>query len=290
MTEVNSSTREKLLKGGIDPSDAVSIGGTWPFTMVLNRINSGVIDRPLVDSFDFFMPTRPVTLYETTGGYSRRKFVYRPGMLAFSPPRADWSIEWEGVMEGVAFAFELTTIQKAVSAIYAESFDTMEWRLALSDHSPALAYLGLDIAGQVAAGYPNGPMRVDEQVRVFLSMAIRRYSSTASRQTALVGVMSAPALRAVKFIEQNLSGQLSVERVCSVAAVSLPQLNRIFRAEIGDSVWRYITKKRLSSAADELRRTQRSIADIAAGCGFSGVRHFRRSFKAEYGVTPEAYR
>jgi AraC family transcriptional regulator len=47
---------------------------------------------------------------------------------------------------------------------------------------------------------------------------------------------------------------------------------------------------RLRRAAIRLRTERAKILDIALGCGFGDISNFNRSFRAEFGVSPRAYR
>jgi AraC-like DNA-binding protein len=47
---------------------------------------------------------------------------------------------------------------------------------------------------------------------------------------------------------------------------------------------------RLRRAAVRLRNEPAKIVDIALDCGFGDVSNFNRAFRAEFGVSPRAYR
>lgn len=47
---------------------------------------------------------------------------------------------------------------------------------------------------------------------------------------------------------------------------------------------------RLSKATELMRRTDSSIGDIAALCGYPNQLHFSRAFKKRYGVCPRQWR
>ena len=58
----------------------------------------------------------------------------------------------------------------------------------------------------------------------------------------------------------------------------------------GDSFAAYVTDKRLTGAAEALRRTNDKILTVSQDVGFSNLSNFNRQFKKRYGVTPREYR
>ena len=52
----------------------------------------------------------------------------------------------------------------------------------------------------------------------------------------------------------------------------------------------YIVRARLREAALRLAAERAPVLDIAFDCGFGDVSNFNRSFRAEFGISPRAYR
>lgn len=274
----------------IGVSTLTDIDNRWPTVVSLFRSSSGNGQRFLKGVFEIFIPTRTIQLHEISGGMERTSFSYQKGMVAFSPPQAHWEIEWQGTIEGVCFYFAPETMRRAAADIYGEELEETNWRLALSDYAPAIAYLGLDIASQAKNGFPVGQDHINDLMRAFLSLAIRRYSKSDRRNSARVGIFSPQVLQAIKYIDANLEQDLSTDSICFHSAVSVPHLNRLFRKEVGHSVWRYVTRQRLNLAARKLLETTETVDRIGRSSGFRSKVNFERHFKARFGVTPIAYR
>ncbi len=101
-------------------------------------------------------------------------------------------------------------------------------------------------------------------------------------------------LRRVRnFIHMHLAdAQLSPDRIAHAEGISTRYLHMLFRRQ-GESVSRYVQLQRLEACRRSLERGDlagMSVTDIAFGWGFNDSSHFNRLFKAEYGVTPKAWR
>lgn len=99
-----------------------------------------------------------------------------------------------------------------------------------------------------------------------------------------------PIFRSIAIIEERIQEKLTVENLADSIHFSKYHYQRMFREVVGDSVMRYVTKRRLSLAAEELAETDTSVLEIALKYGFDSHEGFSRSFRAYMGVTPTEYR
>ncbi|GHC23309.1 FeaR family transcriptional regulator [Kushneria pakistanensis] len=96
-----------------------------------------------------------------------------------------------------------------------------------------------------------------------------------------------------QFIDQHLQEDgISPERLASAFHMSVRQLYRLFEQH-GETVCRYVQRRRLARCAEELASpilSRRSITQIAYKWGFTDSAHFSRSFKREFSSSPREYR
>jgi AraC family transcriptional regulator len=97
-------------------------------------------------------------------------------------------------------------------------------------------------------------------------------------------------MRAVRFIEKNLSSPMSLEEAAAESAWSFFHFHRIFQAVMGIAPGEYLRMRRLSEAARLLSAGDSSAAEVARAVGFGSPEAFSRSFKAQFGRTPGDYR
>lgn len=104
--------------------------------------------------------------------------------------------------------------------------------------------------------------------------------------------MKSPVTRAIWLIESHLETEpeLDLGRIADYAGVSRHHLVRAFGTSTGQSVMRYVRKRRLSNAAKMLCNSpenQHGILGIALNAGYNSHEAFTRAFRNEFGMTPE---
>lgn len=96
--------------------------------------------------------------------------------------------------------------------------------------------------------------------------------------------------KAVEYIGEHISGELSVNDVAGHLNVSRSHLYELFRREIGVSPQQFLANARLANARKLLAETDISIADAAGLCGYKNVFAFSRAFKQANGMPPRDFR
>ncbi len=94
---------------------------------------------------------------------------------------------------------------------------------------------------------------------------------------------------ALSYINENLSRELSVEKLAEQVYLSKYHFMRLFKAQTGTTVHAYVRQKRLLYAA-RLIREGMSAARAASESGFSDYSAFHRAFKESFGVSPGSLR
>ena len=96
--------------------------------------------------------------------------------------------------------------------------------------------------------------------------------------------------RVLDYIEANLEGDLSLDRLASIACLSRYHFARAFKQALGHPPRRYVNARRLERAKALLIQGDRSLVDIALAISFSDQANFTRAFKQATGQTPGQYR
>ncbi len=98
----------------------------------------------------------------------------------------------------------------------------------------------------------------------------------------------------IAIVEQYIQGHygetLSLDILAEKVYLTPHYLSSIFIQEKGIGMNKYIKTVRMEKARELLRDTNMKISDISEKVGYSSLSYFCRSFRNEYGVTPEQYR
>ncbi len=95
---------------------------------------------------------------------------------------------------------------------------------------------------------------------------------------------------ALAYIAAHAGDGIDIHDVAAAIHMSPSGLAALFRRNGRESPGRAIVNARLQQAADLLARTDASIAEIAARCGFSEHSALTRAFRTRFAETPIAYR
>ena len=88
-----------------------------------------------------------------------------------------------------------------------------------------------------------------------------------------------------QFVEQHISEEINVERLCREFHISRTRLYDLTRQYTDGGISAFIQKKRLKYAKKLLKTTDMSVAEISDAVGFSDYNYFLRVFKKEYGIS-----
>lgn len=96
--------------------------------------------------------------------------------------------------------------------------------------------------------------------------------------------------RAIDYIYENYSKNISVTDIAEYLGIDRRYLYRLFKEEYNMSPQKYLLNFRLKTAMNKLEGGNMSIADIAYNCGFNDASAFCHQFKKVYKDTPLNYR
>ncbi len=97
--------------------------------------------------------------------------------------------------------------------------------------------------------------------------------------------------RVTDYIDANLTEDLDLEKIASVASFSKYHFHRIFSSITGEPLGQYIQRLRLEKAAGEVgSRKDVPITEIAMNYNFSSSAVFSRSFRERFGMSPSEWR
>ena len=91
---------------------------------------------------------------------------------------------------------------------------------------------------------------------------------------------------AIDYIENNLDKEISYEEAARIACCSTYYFQRMFSYVAGISLSEYIRRRRMSQAAFELQRTDKTVLEVALKYGYTSPTSFNRAFQRVHGINP----
>lgn len=93
----------------------------------------------------------------------------------------------------------------------------------------------------------------------------------------------------IEYILAHLASELSINAIAKAACLSPTQLKKHFKAQMGVSIFTYITQARMEKAKTLLTHTDYPIAIIAEKVGYLSPSSFSRRFNEHFGLSPKAF-
>jgi AraC-like DNA-binding protein len=92
------------------------------------------------------------------------------------------------------------------------------------------------------------------------------------------------------YLRDHYHEPITNRQLARLAHMSIRAFERRFHGSFHLTPQKYVRKLRLRMASRALVHTGRTLAEVAADCGFSDQSHFTRVFRQHFGLTPRDYR
>ena len=134
-------------------------------------------------------------------------------------------------------------------------------------------------------------------IEIWEELSLRLASQTVCLTAGLSGDAGASppsavarVTRVLRSIERYSHTNLGLGALAREARLSRYHFLRTFQRLTGLTPHQYLLRWRLREAATRLAAEPAKVLEIALDCGFGDVSNFNRAFRAEFGVSPRAYR
>ena len=95
---------------------------------------------------------------------------------------------------------------------------------------------------------------------------------------------------AMDYIENNLTGNIELEKAAKLALCSEYHFQRIFTLIANMPIMEYVRRRRMSLAAIDLQQNKTKVLDLALKYGYESHSAFTRAFNSIHGVSPMSAR
>jgi AraC family transcriptional regulator len=148
------------------------------------------------------------------------------------------------------------------------------------------------VDAELTSSGAGGPLAAESLANVLAVHLLRHVLAPRRPERGHDGTLPRGRLRSVvEYIEEHLGAGLTLAQLAGAARLSPYHFARQFRAATGLPPHRYVILRRVERAKQLLQAgTDLSLAEVAAGVGFSDQSQFSHHFKRLVGVTPGRFR
>ena len=96
--------------------------------------------------------------------------------------------------------------------------------------------------------------------------------------------------RALEYINRHYQEDINMAMVSNDVSMNYSVFSLTFKEYTGQSFVNYLKEIRLKEAKRLLDETDKKVIEISMAVGYENEKHFMKTFKSIYGVTPSEYR
>lgn len=137
-------------------------------------------------------------------------------------------------------------------------------------------------------GYEAISLRI---IELLLTAALRTWLAETPHESGWLKGLNDPIVsKVLRAMHDHPGRRWHLGTLAAAGCCSRSKLAEHFRSTIGETPFAYLTRLRMDIAKDILKRTRRSVEDVAKSLGYSSARTFARIFTAVAGESPSRYR
>ena len=234
----------------------------------------------------------PITCEYKKEGQFRPSFKTR-GAISFHPSQRPFSGGLKvtrGVFANVLFlALDPVFVSRIAEGLEldSEGIELIEQRRSAD---PTLHHIAMAFRAGVQSGAALDRMYGEGLSTALAAHLLREYGAAVlepKRQHG--GLPRAKLVRAVEYIQDQLSADLTVSGIAQAVGMSPDYFTRLFKESTGQSPHRYVVEARVRKAKDLLTTGKFTISEAAYQVGFVDQSHLTRHFKRVFGMPPKTF-
>jgi AraC-like DNA-binding protein len=138
--------------------------------------------------------------------------------------------------------------------------------------------------------HPSKDLFADLLMQELLVRILQNEAKLTHQQNAKINSNKNRMAYVLRYIQDNLNEQISVEQLSKKAYMSVSSFYREFKNEIGSSPNDYIIDERIKLAEKLLRQPNISVKEVCLQSGFNSFSYFSRIFKKRKNFSPSKYK
>lgn len=210
----------------------------------------------------------------------------RPGVISLLTNAAAAHWHWSEKIEVSHIYLSPAKLDDVASDIFQRDISGVELRDILRAEDQVVSRVLQDLLSEIAAGGVGQRLYADALTTQLCVHVLRNYAGELPALPPSRGLGTHEAQRIREYIEDNLSTNISLKDIASVANRSVYHLVRQFNETFGCSPHMYLVRRRLDRAKSLIQADRMPLKSIASSCGFADQSHMTRLFRRSFSTTP----
>jgi AraC family transcriptional regulator len=232
----------------------------------------------------------PSATVDCRRGGERHRGTTIHGDLELIPPNLGgvWELKTRDI--ALVIGLKLRTLQRVVEEAGGDP-TKLQVRNRFQARDPQIEHIGWALKAEMETGYPSGRVYLDALATGLAARIVRNHSSFSRITRPIKSAVPGAKLKAILgYIEDNLDRDLGLNEIAGVAGVSVSHFKVLFRKSVGLPPHQYVIRRRVESAATQLREGKIPIGQIALANGFCHQSHLAMHIRRVLGASPRELR
>ncbi|MGL4619565.1 MAG: helix-turn-helix domain-containing protein [Chroococcidiopsis sp.] len=233
---------------------------------------------------------RPVRLLQIRGGKTYIG-LYGKGDVSITPANLPFFCRWDSEDRYLQIRLASRFIQQVARETLEINPDQLELLSEFRIRDPQIESLGLLLLNELKQENLGGRLYIESLANVLAVHLLRQYSATEPRPlNHRGGLPEHQVVQVLDYIHDYLDQDIKLADLAELLDMSQFYFSAQFKQAIGISPYQYLLQQRVERAKQLLKKTERSIMEIALECGFNSHSHLSKQFRQLVGITPKVYR
>jgi AraC family transcriptional regulator len=233
---------------------------------------------------------RPIRFLQIKGGKTHIG-MYGKGDISITPEQTSFFGRWDDDDHYLQIRIASDFLQSVATEALEMNPDRLELLSEFRIRDRQIESIGLMLLSELQQDHLGGRLYVESLANVLAVHLLRQYSATEPRLFIHKGGLpERQVLQVLDYIHDHLERDIKLADLAALLGMSQFHFSYLFKQSIGTSPHQYLLQQRVERAKKLLKKTDRSITEIALECGFNSHSHLSKQFRQLAGMTPTAYR
>lgn len=221
-------------------------------------------------------------------GQRRGQFFSKDSIGMFDL-RAGMQVELSGPLDSLSFHLPRAMLDEFADDVGATRVDLLHCEPGLVD--PVLAHLGAALLPELHQPIEASSLFFDQLALAINAHLMQRYGAMRSLRRSPGGALSPTRERRAKdMLASRLHADVSIAEIATACGLSRAYFVSAFRQSTGMTPHKWLQGYKIERVKSLLARSDMTIAEMAAACGFADQSHLTRAFTKALGLAPAAWR